>query len=397
MRILVDVRHLSDRHKTGVGEYTSALLRALFALDRENEYELFSSGSRLPTLGVGRDTNDANVQHRVLDATHVRVPNKVLKLTTYVVGQPRIDRFAKKCPDLVWLPNLNFTNVSPSVPYVLTLHDLSFKIFPEFFSARMRLWHRGTRPERLVAGASAIIVPSQATKEDVIRFFHASEDRVHVIPHGVDPLFRPDFEARDHGVRGRLKLPKRFALFVGTLEPRKNIVALTNAIETYRRHTGDDLHLVLVGGWGWKSTEIRKRISGISNLQFPISNKWIHHLGYVPREDLPAIYRAATVFTWPSVYEGFGLPVLEAMACGTPVITSHTSSIPELTGDAAILVNPFLPDEIVLALEQLLSSPSLQTRLKRMGLERAKKFSWKSSAEKTLALFESIKKSNTEC
>jgi glycosyltransferase involved in cell wall biosynthesis len=358
-------------------------------MDCENEYELLSTGRYHPTPGVGY-TAAAGTQHPVLGMTHVAVPNKLLKLTNYLAGQPRLDMLARNKPELVWLPNLNFSNISKSVPYILTVHDLSFKIFPEYFSTRMRLWHHGTRPDRLTANAAAIIVPSQATKEDVVRFFRVPESRVHVIPHGVDPMFRPDFETRDHGVRGRLKLPKRFALFVGTLEPRKNIVALADAVEEYRRQSGDDLHLVLAGSFGWKSGAIRERISQKSKVKSQKSNAWIHHLGYIPREDLPALYRAATVFTWPSAYEGFGLPVLEAMASGTPVITSHTSSLPELTGDAAILINPFRPDEIVLALEQLLSSPALQSRLRKAGIEQAKQFSWQKSAEKTVKVFTDV-------
>lgn len=366
MNILVDVRHLSDRHKTGVGEYTSALLRALFSLEDGTSYELLSSGMRRPDI----------------DTTHLKVPNKLLKLTTYFAAQPKLDLLGSTRADLVWLPNLNFAALSPSVPYVLTLHDLSFKIFPEFFSARMRLWHRGTRPERLVQGARAIIVPSTATKEDAVRFFGIPAERIHVVPHGVDPAFSPAFTAQDHGVRGKHKLPKRFALFVGTLEPRKNVVALVDSVEAYRKQSGDDLHLVLVGGWGWKSGAIRKRIENVG---------WIHHLGYVPRSDLPAIYRAATVFAWPSVYEGFGLPVLEAMASGTPVITSHTSSLPELTGNAAVLVNPFRPEEITQALEQLLSSPALRDRLSHTALERARTYTWERTALATRNVFENLR------
>lgn len=368
MRILTDVRHLSDNQKTGVGEYTSELLRALFAIDRVNAYELFSSGMKRPAPGAERI------------ASHLRLPNKLLKLTTLAARWPKIDRVATRRPDLLWLPNLNFTAISPDVPYVLTLHDLSWIHFPEYFSRKMRLWHRGTQPKKLVANAAAIIVPSSSTKEDVVRAFGKPADLVHVVPHGVDPMFSPAFQSTDHGVRGKHKLPKRFALFVGTLEPRKNVVALVGAIEAYRKNTGDDLHLVLVGGWGWKSGAIRKAIE----------KPWIHRLGYVPREDLPAIYRAATVFTWPSVYEGFGLPVLEAMASGVPVITSHTSSLPELTADAAVLVNPFRTEEITLALEQVLSSEPLRDRLRRAGLDRAKRFTWDAAARETLRIFTSI-------
>lgn len=380
MRILVDARHLSDPQRTGVGEYTVELLRALFGIDSENAYELLSTGMRRPDQPT----------------THVAVPNKLLKATTYFARRPFFDRLATAPPDLLFLPNLNFTSIPPGLPYVLTIHDLSWKIFPEFFSHKMRLWHAMSRPGELIGNAAAIIVPSQSTKEDVVRFFQKPPDQVHVIPHGTDPMFRPDFQPQDHGARSRHKLPKRFALFVGTLEPRKNIVALVDAVDAYRRETGDDLHLVLAGGWGWKSGEIRKRIEFTATLvasrrdgtKVPV-NSWIHVLGYVPREDLPALYRAAAVFAWPSVYEGFGLPVLEAMASGTPVITSHTSSLPELTRGAAILVNPYRTDEITLALRELLSSSALQERLRRAGIERAKDFSWDKAARETLRVFKS--------
>jgi glycosyltransferase involved in cell wall biosynthesis len=387
MRVLVDVRHLSDRHKTGVGEYTSALLRALSDLGGA-DYEPISTGWRAkPTDGAR--------------TTHVGAPNKLLKLSTYAAGRPRLDRLASAPPDLAWMPNLNFAAFSPSVPYALTIHDLSWRIFPEYFSWRMRLWHRGTRPDRLAANAAAIIVPSRATKEDVIRFFKKPPETVHVIPHGVDPMFSPAFEPRDHGVRGRHRLPARFALFVGTLEPRKNVAALVDAVEAYRQGSGDDLHLVLVGGWGWKSGSIDKRLkdaAGETARRSPHGLKpnasrpppWIHPLGYVPRADLPAIYRAADVFVWPSAYEGFGLPVLEAMASGTPVITSHTSSLPELVGGAAVLVNPFRTEDTVQALVQLLSSAPLRSRLARAGLERARQYSWPRAAKETLAVFESM-------
>lgn len=383
MRILVDVRHLSDPRKTGVGEYTDALLGALFALGSGDEYELLSTGTRVP------DAPAASAEGAGITRTHLAIPNKLLKLTTTLARRPRLDLVAAAKPDLLWLPNLNFVSVSPDIPYVLTVHDLSWKIFPEYFSGRMRLWHRGTGPERLVAGAAAIVVPSRSTKEDVVRFLGVPGERIAVVPHGVDPSFSPTPRPQDHGVRGKHKLPRRFVLYVGTLEPRKNVVALVDALEEYRRATRDDVHLVIAGGWGWKSTPIRRRLQPAAGG----TPTWIHPLGYVPRRDLPALYRAATAFAWPSVYEGFGLPVLEAMASGTPVITSHTSSLPELTDDAAILVNPFRPDEITLALEQLLSSAELQRQLRTAGLRRAERFTWAESARLTNDLFRSCVRS----
>ncbi len=390
MKILVDVRHLSDAQKTGVGEYTSELLRALFALGTEDEYEMVSMGMK-PSPAQ----------------TRLRIPNKILKLTTLIARWPKLDLLAKAKPDVVWLPNLNFTTVSPSVPYALTIHDLSWKIFPEYFSWKMRLWHGMSRPDALVANAAAIIVPSTATKEDVVRFFGKDGGEVHVVPHGIDPMFSPTFTAQDHGVRSRHKLPKRFVLFVGTLEPRKNVVALIDAVDAYRRETGDDLRLVLAGGWGWKSRAIRETIQaerpkGLRHKGFPFVNSlslmpnrlkpapWIHVLGYVPSADRPALYRAATVFAWPSAYEGFGLPVLEAMASGTPVITSHTSSLPELTAGAAIFANPFRTEEIAMALREVMSSETLRDRLRRAGLERAREFSWEKAARETREVFTGV-------
>ncbi|MEI6511331.1 MAG: glycosyltransferase family 1 protein [Candidatus Uhrbacteria bacterium] len=401
MRILVDVRHLSDAQKTGVGEYTSELLRALFALDREDEYELVSTGSRVSPPGRQEGSGEVVAP---FERTHLRLPNKLLKLTTLAARWPKLDLLAKTVPDLIWLPNLNFTAISPSVPYALTIHDLSWKIFPEFFSWKMRLWHALSRPDRLVRDAAAIIVPSTATKEDVVRFFDKPGEKIHVVPHGIDPMFSPTFTAQDHGVRSRHKLPKRFVLFVGTLEPRKNIVALIDAVDAYRRETGDDLHLVLAGGWGWRSGAIREatRPKGIRHKDFnawnPLSLKpdglkppsWIRVLGYVPSPDRPALYRAATAFAWPSAYEGFGLPILEAMASGTPVITSHTSSLPELTGGAAILVNPFRTEEITMALRELMGSDALRDRLRQKGLDRAREFSWEKAAQRTREVFRSI-------
>ncbi len=389
MKILVDIRHLADKHKTGVGEYTTELLRALFEIDRENDYVLFSSGMQHIQTDFSPVRIDLSRDAMKATWKHVRLPNKLLKLTTYFTGRPYLTRLEGGDIDLVFLPNLNFTAIPPTIPYILTIHDLSWHISPEFLSWKMRLWHHGTRAAKLVSGAASIIVPSNSVKDDVVRIFKKSPDLVHVIPHGVDPIFSPTQQPQDHGVRSRLKLPKHFALFVGTLEPRKNILTIIQAIETYRHQTGDNLHLVLAGTLGWKSNSIRERLRTCEpkNLR---TSRWLHHLGYIRSEDRPALYRAAQVFVWPSHYEGFGLPVLEAMASGIPVITSATTSLPEITGNAAILIDPHDPNNLVTTLKQTLSSPSLRTTLGTKGLDRAKQFTWRTSAEQTLRVFKNI-------
>jgi glycosyltransferase involved in cell wall biosynthesis len=375
MRILVDVRQLLQANQSGVGEYTVQLLRALFRQDRKHEYVLLSSGMRQPVLRP--ELIDApNVQH-----VHVRTANKILNLSIAAARQPRLNRLVSVPIDLVFLPNLGFSAIPNDLPYVLTVHDLSWKFFPQFFSRKQRLWHRAVRPDALIKNAACVITPSDATRRDVQRGYQKPDSFVRTVPHGIDPAFSAHPQARDHGVRSRYKFPRRFALFVGTLEPRKNIVAILEGMKTYRAQSRDDLHLVLVGGWGWNTRELKKVMKGLT---------WIHHLGYVAAEDRPALYRAAQVFVWPSIWEGFGLPVLEAMASGVPVITSSTSSLPELTAGAAVLVHPYRIEDISAAMREVLDFDRLRAQLRQQGLERAKTFSWDLAARQTLAVFEDV-------
>ena len=246
----------------------------------------------------------------------------------------------------------------------------------------MRLWHALAQPAHLIKHALAIICPSDSAKEDVIRFFGKNEKDVHVIPHGVASVFSDKIEPQDFGIRSRHKLPKRFALFVGTLEPRKNIQTALLAMREYRAISHDDLHFVMVGRWGWNTRTLRHELTRND------TKLWIHQLQNVSQQELPAIYRAAACLLWPSFYEGFGLPVLEAMASGTPIITSHTSSLPQVTDGAAIHVDPYNHRDIAVALKELLSSPSLEDRLRREGLLRASRFSWETTARATPYFFQ---------
>jgi glycosyltransferase involved in cell wall biosynthesis len=188
--------------------------------------------------------------------------------------------------------------------------------------------------------------------------------------------------ASDHGVRSRLKLPKKFVLCVGTIEPRKNLLTLIEGVKEYRNRTHDDLHVVMAGEWGWRSHAVRRRLWRRD------TQGWIHQLGYIQSRDLPAVYRSATVTIFPSIYEGFGLPILESQASGTPVITSSTSSMPEVGGDASIYVDPYNSRDIAEALRGLLSSSSLQKQLRDLGMKRAKQFTWEKTARETLKIFQ---------
>lgn len=377
MRILVDIRHLSVPNLAGVGGYTKSLLHALFEIDKENEYVLLSSGITAPTP-PSPPSGRGGIAH-----IHIPLPNKLLNLRTLLLRHPTINWRVREPVDLIFLPNLNFATLPQDIPTVLTLHDLSFELYPDFFSRKMQWWHAATRPAELIAASRSVIVPSQSSRRDLERLFATPHEKSHVIPHGVSPAFSDKMSASDHGVRSRLKLPKKFVLFVGTIEPRKNLLALIEGVKDYRDRIHDDLHLVIVGGWGWRSHAVRRRLWKRD------TTGWVHQLGYVDVRDLPAVYRSAFATVFPSIYEGFGMPILESLASGTPVITSHTSSMPEVGGDAAIYIDPYNSRDLSEALHGLMTSSNLHKQLRDRGIERAREFTWEKAARATLDVFNS--------
>lgn len=360
----------------GVGGYTKSLLNALFEIDKENEYVLLSSGTKTPP--------SPSLVRRGITHLHIPLPNKLLNLRTLLLRHPTINWRVREAVDLIFLPNLAIAQLPEDIPTVLTLHDFSWKLYPDFFSRKMQLWHKATRPSELIAGSRSIIVPSLSSKRDCERLFATPHDKTHVIPNGVSTNFSDKMRASDHGVRSRLKLPKCFVLFVGTIEPRKNLLALIEGVKEYRERTNDDLHLVIAGEWGWRSHNVRRRLWKRDTYG------WIHQLGYVDSCDLPALYRSAMATAFPSIYEGFGLPILESMASGTPIITSYTSSMPEVGGDAAIYIDPYNSRDICEAMRGLMGSSSLQKQLRDRGIERAREFTWEKAARETLEVFKSV-------
>jgi len=384
MTILVDCRHQQSVKQSGVGEYTIQLLYALFLIPSDHTYILLTTGKTKPNLEhifserVQKTfTFPPHVKH-----THIPIPNKLFHLKLLFLKQPSLNWLIKEPVDLLFLPNLNITVLPTSIPTILTIHDISWHHFPTFFSFGMRLWHKLLKPQQLIEQAQDILCPSQTTKQHLVQAGFSTPEKIHAIPHGVSEKFNPKQEARDHGVRSSYKLPKRFALYVGTFEPRKNILTIIEGLKLYRDQNQDDIQLVLVGKWGWKSHQLRKRLwrSDVS--------AWVHVLEYVDQKDLPALYRSAHVFIWPSFYEGFGLPLLEAMASGTPVITSNVGSMPEITGYASLHIDPYNTQDLADALKGLFGSQSLQDQLKKAGLERASQLTWEKAAKATLSVFE---------
>lgn len=376
MNILVDTRHLSDPHPSGVGEYTIQLLSALFNIDHQNHYTLLTASLKKPNLEF------LTANHQQVSHYHRPLPSKIINFSIALFGQPILEEIANQESDIIFLPNLNFASLPANRPTVLTVHDLSFEHFPEFYSNQMRFWHRLVKPKQLVTRANEIICPSHSTQQDVNQLYKKAESQITVIPHGCNSKFNPNPSESDQQIAKQYHLPPRFALFLGTLEPRKNLHCLIQGLREYRSHTGDNLPLVIVGHQGWKSKDFQKLITE------PEYQSWVHYLNYLPDSDRPGLMRLAEVFLWPSIYEGFGLPVLEAMACGLPVITSHTSSIPEIAGPAAIYIDPYNSRDLARALEELFSSSNLLTKLSRAGLIRSKNYSWEQTAKQTLSVFQ---------
>jgi glycosyltransferase involved in cell wall biosynthesis len=267
---------------------------------------------------------------------------------------------------------------------VVTIYDLSFVTHPEHhLPANVEHCLAGTR--LAIDHADAIIAISDHTRRDLVERLEVPSERIAVTPLAHDPgLARVSDPEKCAAVRKRYDLPEHFALFLGALEPRKNLGRLLDAYAALPQGLRRDVHLVVAGMSGWLNDSIHKRVADLG------LEDAVHFAGYVEDADLATLYSQATVFAYPSIYEGFGLPVLEAMACGTPVLTSNVSSLPEVTGDAAVLVTPTDVGSITSGLRRLLENPSLRADLAARGIAQAARFSWDRCAEQTLTVYRRV-------
>ncbi len=275
--------------------------------------------------------------------------------------------------------SLHTVNPPRRIPLTGTLHDFTCSLMPETHTpgnVRATLAYA----QRLRRQARRVIAVSAQTKSDAVRLMGFDPDRIDVIYHGVDDAYRRVAAEQVTRACAAYGLAKRYILFVGTIEPRKNVSLLLDAYFQLRASTRDEFELVVAGPRGWSSELLIRRLrSGF---------KGVRYLGYVPEKDLPALTAGAAVFVYPSLYEGFGFPVAQAMAAGVPVITSNLSSLPEITGGAAVLIDPRSVAEMTAALERVLLSPSLAGELASRGRMRAADFTWERCARESLVFFE---------
>jgi len=377
-RIGIDIRTLMDSYYSGVPAYTYRLVDEIIRQDRDSQYVLFYNAAQ-DMSGRIPDFRYANAE-----VVSTRYPNKIFNyLLQKTLGRPKLDSLLRT--DLFFMPHLNFAALERADRSLVAVHDLSFLRFPEFFSLRKTIWHTALQVKRSLKRFRYVIAVSQNTKKDLLDLVGLPEERVVVIHSGLPENCYPwdKNDKRLDQVRAKFHLPREFVLYLGTLEPRKNVRGTIQAFEECceRGLVGKDCYLVLAGARGWKYESIFRAWRAS-----PFRDRIIF-TGFVAEEEKIAFYNLAKIFVYPSFYEGFGFPPLEAMRCGTPVITANSSSLPEVVAQGGILVNPFDAGETAAALSQLYHNKELREKMVELGFIAAQNYTWSRTACQYLDLF----------
>jgi len=374
MRIGIDYT-AAVRQGAGIGRYTRQLVHALIDLDTQNEYVLLVAGAGVSHSAVQDLDSRGNVRSVILP-----VSDHTLAVLWHRLRLPLWVELASGVLDVFHSPDFTLPPVRKAKT-VVTVHDLSFMRVPQCSEPSLRSYLLQVVPAS-VHRADMVLADSECTKSDLCELLDVDPARVEVIYAGVEQRFRRVQDAHLlRAVRERYHLPSRFILGLGTLQPRKNFERLIEAYAHVRSKLGDEISLVIAGGRGWMYQGIFQRVEelGLQDMVcFP---------GYVADEDLPALYTLADLFVFPSLYEGFGLPPLEAMACEIPVVTSNVSSLPEVVGDAALMVDPHDVRALAEAMQEFLSDRDLRIEMVRRGVVRAQRFSWSQAARKLLDVY----------
>ena len=371
MRIAIDATAI-PRLVAGAGVYTYQLVRALAALEAEHDYVVFAHSDAFDELAR---------QHPHLRVVHVRAPSRPERLLWEQFLLP--GRLRRLGIDVLHSPHHTTPALPLPCPRVVTIHDVTFFLLPQRYPPSRRLYFQAiTRAAARLA--QAIITPSQTVKRDVVRVLGVPQEWVTAIAEAPAPEFAPLEDADALGrIRWRYKLPSRYILSVGNLEPGKNRGRLIAAYGRLRER-GLQYHLVIAGQRAWR---YESDLALVRRLRL---DDVVHFLGYVDGADMPGLYSSANLLAFPSLYEGFGLPVLEAMACGTPVVTSSVSALPEVAGDAALLVDPKDVVALTEAMERALADEALRADLRARGIQRAREFSWEKAARETVQVYEAV-------
>ncbi len=360
---------------SGVEVYIQSMLKSLFELDSENEYVLWYNSFRKV------DISHFPQGYPNVKIKRTRIPNKLLNFFLSFLRFPKLDRLISNNVDIFWVPDPRPAPVSSKCKKITTVHDLSPLDYKSGFNFKTRLWHRILRLEKEFKESFYLLSVSRFTKSRLIHYYPDLESKIAVI-HEAVPDIRTAFKDITF-LSKKYDFPENYLLSLSTLEPRKNIEGLLKGYIDYYNSTDSPLDLVVAG---IKNTSIFAHL----NIK---KHKNIHFIGFVEPEDKFYLYFYATAFIYPSFYEGFGLPVLESMEAGTPIVTSQGSAMAEVAENAALLIDPDNPKTISRAINELLSDESFYSLMKvRMNLQK-EKYSWKKAAEQLLITFKMAKKS----
>ncbi|HEY0753056.1 MAG TPA: glycosyltransferase family 1 protein [Ktedonobacteraceae bacterium] len=376
MRIALDYT-AGIRQEAGIGNYVRSLLNTMLVLDTVNEYSLIASGR--PTLERPFPTAP-NVRGR-----SVLIPDRYLNILWYRWRAPLPANLFTGKIDIYHGPDFVLPPLSSKIRKVVTIHDLAFLEHPEYAVPSLAEYLKKVVPAS-VAAADVVAAVSHETARTLVEHFQTPRAKIAVIPNGLRPHFKPITDPILLGATAnKFGLRHPLVLGVGTLEPRKNHLGLIKAfhkVQSEKRNRS--AMLALAGGHGWLYDETRQLVADLK------LEKKVRFLGRVSDLELAMLYNLADVFAFPSFFEGFGVPPLEAMACGTPVITANTSSLPEVVGDAALTVDPHNIDELAKAITSLLSDEKLRETLRARGFARAQIYTWPDSAQKMLNIYQSL-------
>jgi len=364
------ITNFLDESSGGIATYTHNLIKNINRIDNNNEYVLIHHTKN--DIAVYKNNDEIIIPiiktpFKWLLWRFFRLPISFINNRYYSLDMVH---------DTFEIGPLTF---NLPIKKIITIYDLSAYLYPQYHTLINFLLHR-LLLKRAISNANRILTISQYSKDAIVKYFDINPNKVVVTSLGVDEKYKVCKDRKIlNSTRLKYKLPIKFILYVGTLEPRKNVPGLLRAY--LRLAKKNQIPLVIVGKKGWRYAEIFKTIEASNS-----KNMFIF-LGHVPDEDLPIIYNLASVFVYPSFYEGFGLPILEAMSCGCPVITSNTSSLPEVSGGASILINPYKIQTLTKAISDVLSKDELRKSMIEKGLKQASKFSWEKCAKQTLEVY----------
>lgn len=362
-------------NRTGVGQYVFNLFSALFEIDHRNSYLVYAY------LFIGKKL--ANPFKRPPKNVHFRlvryIPSKIVNVISRKISPMPMDLLTFTKPDTILFSNFVRGPVITKARTITIIYDLSFISHKKYANAKNAELLSKQVPIS-VKKSDIIVTISANSKNEIIKEYGASPDKIKVINPAIDQkIFYPRKKVEIASVKRKYKIEGDYLLYTGTLEPRKNIIGILESYSLLPQNIRDRYGLILAGGKGWLDDGIHSKLKELHGLN-------IITTGYVDDEDLPALYSGATVFIYPSFYEGFGMPPLEAMACGAPVVTSNNSSLPEVVGDAGIMVDVDGTKDLTNAIRRVLLDKNLQQKMKKAGILRAKQFSWTKSANKLLEI-----------